>query len=82
MSDKKKWFDVGLNSMYISDGNGQIALQCPHCGRWLMVDIDDYLPVHSRNLQMRMKDAPPEPEPLNSLCAGSYNTKGVKGNAV
>jgi uncharacterized C2H2 Zn-finger protein len=75
----KKFLSVGSGGIYFSNQNGEIALMCPHCGRWFAVDIDDYLPVHSRLHLLRMKDAPPEAESLDSLCDGSYNTKGVKG---
>lgn len=78
-SDNQKIFNVGAVSMYFSDGNGQIALQCPHCNRWFMVDIDDYMPVHDRRSPVRVVDAVQEAENSSNLCEGSYNTKGVKG---
>jgi hypothetical protein len=76
---QKYMVDVGSHGMYFSDNNGQIALQCPHCSRWLMVDIDDYLPVHDRRSAIRVANETPPQEELSSLCDGSYNTKGVKG---
>jgi len=79
LSKKPKPIDVGFHSMYFSNQNGEIALMCPKCGRWFTVDIDDYLPVHSRFLQVNIPGVPTQPEPVDNLCDGSYNTKGVKG---
>lgn len=56
--------------------NGRKIMACPHCKRMLDVDIDEILPVHSKKNTIHVVGVLSKPEDLDSLCDGSWNTKG------
>lgn len=75
-------YELGVHQLAISSPEtGRMWQYCPHCNRLLEVDIDDYLPVHSRR-SVIVIGGTTEPEDTTDLCEGSWNTKGAMAQAT